>query len=1239
VRYPVTTRVPASSTRVIRATEDRLFARFRRTGDPGALAEVFDRTAPELLRVACYLAGDRHLAEDALQSTFLHAIEHAGRWDARQRVLPWLMGLLANRVHELRRDTGRTPDPRNLEPRRQLDPGEAAEQGEMQAAFQQALDAVPEPYRAAVENHLVQGKSPGQVARELGIRAGTARMRLHRGLEQLRRRLPHGVAPALFAVPEPSGSVLTSIRQVVLTEASRTTAAGSVTGTSLLIGTLAMKKIVLAVLALVVLTFGLLEARLWPATEAPEAPASGRLADTTVDAADVPQLAEPADVFGARERTAWPTARLDTAWTEPLAALTGRIVEANGTPIPGLSLTLFEGDPRFILVADESEAGPRLHRATTVTDPQGRFRFDGAYDAAPHALGLDLGGPRAQVQQVEAALVHGEVIDLGDITARSGLALHGRVVDPGGRPVEGARVRVVPADASPALVALLVEGLQDLRRGSAVGLTGMAEADAAPVLEAPEVLRRHLDDFSIPTTRTDAEGRYELPAAPTGDLYLAADHEGWVGASQRVTSQVDGQQLADLRLAAGRTVAGVVVDGTGAPVAGVEVLAGSRLEVDGLALLQPAGVTGPDGRFEVTGCSVTHRVMAAARRTPDAPWTTAIESSAAPLEVTLKDPLPLSVRVLDGSGDPVLGARLQLSPAHDPRSPTSLMAPFLTAAARSRDSRLVDAGQGTYSCAAVTPGGYVVTVHHPDLPLSHHTIDVDEEHTDFELTCAVGRTLAVSVLEAGTGLPVAEARVTVFGPGSPFLTQVASARTSSTGEATLGRIPRDPDGLVRPVGPVITYLVEELGYAGSELTVVVQHPDHADVILAVPDERDRMRVSLERGGEVTGLIRQGGDPPRARHRVILERSEEGRSLVKELLLSSRIARTDRDGSFRFVNVPPSRYRLRVVPDTADRGNGAGAFGLLLHEVLDREVPADLHREEPVFVRPSEITELAIDLSPSGLGTASRLSGSIRLDGLPVPGASIAIWQGGQVALAETDRDGRFRTELFSFGGDVIISVKAVMEYVPGVERSLELFRERQRIEPGSEERLDLDVNSHRVSVTVTGSGGEPLPGALVAVPSLRAAGQAPGVSTDAGGRAEIWVTAERPHTLMVSREGYGERSLPYDPATSGASITVSLTPPGEPAPVSGTCDISALASPVPSGPIFLSLVGDNTRRTAVMLDPEDLADDGRAAFRFDSLPPGAFEVQVMIQGEMSLPQRLEVPPGGASDIELTFQPR
>jgi DNA-directed RNA polymerase specialized sigma24 family protein len=64
---------------------DRAFRRYCRSGDPETLAEVFDRTARELLRVAVWLSGNRADAEDLLQRTFLSAIEGRDRFDPAQR--------------------------------------------------------------------------------------------------------------------------------------------------------------------------------------------------------------------------------------------------------------------------------------------------------------------------------------------------------------------------------------------------------------------------------------------------------------------------------------------------------------------------------------------------------------------------------------------------------------------------------------------------------------------------------------------------------------------------------------------------------------------------------------------------------------------------------------------------------------------------------------------------------------------------------------------------------------------------------------------------------------------------------------------------------------------------------------------------------------------------------------------------------------------------------------------------
>ena len=47
-----------------RTRQDRLFARFVERGDVQALGEVFDATAPELMRIAAHLVGSREQAAD-----------------------------------------------------------------------------------------------------------------------------------------------------------------------------------------------------------------------------------------------------------------------------------------------------------------------------------------------------------------------------------------------------------------------------------------------------------------------------------------------------------------------------------------------------------------------------------------------------------------------------------------------------------------------------------------------------------------------------------------------------------------------------------------------------------------------------------------------------------------------------------------------------------------------------------------------------------------------------------------------------------------------------------------------------------------------------------------------------------------------------------------------------------------------------------------------------------------------
>lgn len=235
---------------MIRSRPDRWFDRFRRTGDARLLARVFDAVAPELWRVAAHLCRDRHLAEDAVQATFLSAIEAPHDWDATRPLVPWLLGMLGNRVREQRRRSVRTPDAARLERQGERDPAEVAADREVATTLQQALARLDEPYRSTLEQHLVHGLAAHEIAREQDLPAGTVRMRLHRGLDQLRSKLPPGLVAAGGAALALQTGALAAMRTRVLGEVpgGAAVAAGSGHVGSFVIGVLVMNKMLYGVL-------------------------------------------------------------------------------------------------------------------------------------------------------------------------------------------------------------------------------------------------------------------------------------------------------------------------------------------------------------------------------------------------------------------------------------------------------------------------------------------------------------------------------------------------------------------------------------------------------------------------------------------------------------------------------------------------------------------------------------------------------------------------------------------------------------------------------------------------------------------------------------------------------------------------------------------------------------------------------------------------------------------------------
>ena len=212
---------------------DALFARWRRGRDPAALGALFDAAAPGLFRLALSLTPDAAAAEDALQETFLLAMEEAERHDPARPVLPWLAGILRLKVLEERRRNARAPRPERVVP---PDPVEAPElaamDAEERARLHEAMRRLPEPYRGVALLRWRYGLEPSEIAEVRGVPPGTVWSWLHRALARL--KLSMGALPALLLAFRPERGI-EGVRDALLrraaseaaAEAAATTGAGA----------------------------------------------------------------------------------------------------------------------------------------------------------------------------------------------------------------------------------------------------------------------------------------------------------------------------------------------------------------------------------------------------------------------------------------------------------------------------------------------------------------------------------------------------------------------------------------------------------------------------------------------------------------------------------------------------------------------------------------------------------------------------------------------------------------------------------------------------------------------------------------------------------------------------------------------------------------------------------------------------------------------------------------------------
>jgi protocatechuate 3,4-dioxygenase beta subunit len=351
-------------------------------------------------------------------------------------------------------------------------------------------------------------------------------------------------------------------------------------------------------------------------------------------------------------------------------------VRASDTKEPVI-LRMVDGSALEVVVRDAGSKAPvggalvelrDVGTMTATTDGAGQVRLRGL-GATNATLRVSASGyaPAARriVLQGVARQVDRQVIDLV-----RGAPVSGRVIDPAGKPVAGARVLPDPV------------------------------AEPFPIFD-------HARDAVV----TDAQGAWKLPALAGGTYRFVAYHADFAETATAPTA-IDGSSERtgiDIRMEPAAIVTGLVVDAGGAAVAHAEVHAVT--EGGGIPWrLTHKSLSGADGRFRIAGLARAPADLFAAHNDKGSSALLRVDLGAKPeQEVELKLTLTggIAGTVVTGSGEPVAEAQVMAEPEW-----TGNIGQREEWRARGIQTDIADSG-GAFRFTGLPPGPYRVRAAHP----------------------------------------------------------------------------------------------------------------------------------------------------------------------------------------------------------------------------------------------------------------------------------------------------------------------------------------------------------------------------------------------------------------------------------------------------------------------------------------------------------------------------------------------
>lgn len=181
-----------SSGKALARSAQELLADYVATGAQAPFEEIVRRYAGMVFNVCYQILHDSHDAEDATQAVFLALAVQAKTANGVKYLAPWLQKVAQRLALDVRRSKTRRKvrEEKHGQMQEQRigqghDHTQTADLDELKVILRDELDKLPAKYRLPLVLHYFGGLKPEEISKELGCKASTLGVRLHRGRKML----------------------------------------------------------------------------------------------------------------------------------------------------------------------------------------------------------------------------------------------------------------------------------------------------------------------------------------------------------------------------------------------------------------------------------------------------------------------------------------------------------------------------------------------------------------------------------------------------------------------------------------------------------------------------------------------------------------------------------------------------------------------------------------------------------------------------------------------------------------------------------------------------------------------------------------------------------------------------------------------------------------------------------------------------------------------------------------------